>query len=223
MRIQITGFLAVASAMIPACASRAPADSRLARVERAAAEYKHWTRVSDSARQAPSDCRMRPAVGAQMSASDAAASHGRKLYFLYAHDAWEYRLVGQSGAASDTAPNPVGQVLVKESFDAVECDAPQRLEATSHPGGSEYPEEYARVGERWFRCGVPRGLFIMMKGQPDEPDTDNGWTYATLTTDHNITECGRIASCIRCHEQAGPDRLFGLPYSSRDAITSARP
>jgi hypothetical protein len=52
-------------------------------------------------------------------------------------------------------------------------------------------------------------LFIMFK--TGEPDSDEGWIYATLTPDgKTVTASGKIASCMECHQSAPHDRLFGL-------------
>lgn len=81
---------------------------------------------------------------------------------------------------------PVGQVIVKESW---------------HPAeGSTFLKPVA---------GAPAPLFLMVK--TGEPDSDDGWIYATATPDgKTITGWGKLASCMECHQQAKHDRLFGL-------------
>ncbi|MCA9299186.1 MAG: hypothetical protein KDA28_08980, partial [Phycisphaerales bacterium] len=50
--------------------------------------------------------------------------------------------------------------------------------------------------------------------EPDTPDTDEGWVYATTTPDaRTIVEAGRIESCIECHEQTTRDRMYGPRWS----------
>jgi hypothetical protein len=113
-----------------------------------------------------------------MSVSRDPGTHGRKLYHLYAKDFEAYRM-------SEVWTQPVGQVLVKESW------VPASASSTKHPV----------AGER-----AP--LFVMMK--TGESDGDAGWIYATLTPDgKTVTAAGKIASCIECHESK-KDRLFGV-------------
>jgi hypothetical protein len=50
----------------------------------------------------------------------------------------------------------------------------------------------------------------MYKAHPTTPGTDRGWVYAVATANgERITSAGRIASCMKCHEQAEHDRVFG--------------
>ena len=52
----------------------------------------------------------------------------------------------------------------------------------------------------------------MVKLDPSTPDTDAGWVYGTVSADgKQVNASGRIASCMKCHQQAKHDRLFGLP------------
>lgn len=81
---------------------------------------------------------------------------------------------------------PVGQVLVKESW------FPSETSTSKNP----------QTGERG-------PLFMMMK--TGEPDSDEGWIYATLTADgRTVTSSGRLASCMECHTGAKYDRLFAV-------------
>jgi len=81
---------------------------------------------------------------------------------------------------------PVGQVLVKQSW---------------------HPAEGSTL--RRPMTGAPGPLFLMIK--TGDPDSDEGWTYATATPDgKTITGWGKIASCMECHRQAKHDRLFGM-------------
>jgi hypothetical protein len=81
---------------------------------------------------------------------------------------------------------PLGQVIVKQSW---------------HPAeGSTFLKPVT---------GAPAPLFLMVK--TGEPDSDEGWIYATATPDgKTITGWGKMASCMECHQQAKHGRLFGL-------------
>jgi hypothetical protein len=101
------------------------------------------------------------------------------LYYLYARNREAYRLIHE-------LPQPVGQVIVKESW------IPAATSTFAKPA-----------------TGARGPLFLMMK--TGEPDSDDGWIYATATPDgKSITSWGKLASCMECHQSAKHDRLFGL-------------
>ena len=87
-------------------ASCSGADPRLAEV---GAGYAGWGRVDDAARRAPTDCEAPVPAPPRLSASRDPETHGRKLYYLFAKDREAYRLGRE-------LPQPVGQVLVKETW-----------------------------------------------------------------------------------------------------------
>jgi len=149
------------------------------RVQEAARSYDSYGRVDETRRWAPTDCKAPLPEPPRLSASRDAETHGRKLYYLYAKNREAYRLLPEF-------PQPVGQVIVKESW------IPAATSTFAKP-----------VTES-------RGpLFIMMK--TGEPDSDEGWIYATATADgKTITSRGKLASCMECHQSAKNDRLFGL-------------
>lgn len=149
----------------------------------AADEYRTYPRVSNVANWAPELC---IAVGTDPRMSDAApgSPHGRKLYHLYAKQAEDY-LRTPSPSARPTSR--IGQVLVKEAF-TPETDAHGR-----------------------HVLGAPAGLFVMALLDPATPGTDQGWVYGVTTPDHAaVIEAGAIGSCMACHTETGPGRLFGL-------------
>jgi hypothetical protein len=56
----------------------------------------------------------------------------------------------------------------------------------------------------------------MFKAAEATPDTDDGWVYATVTADGQVTAAGRVASCMSCHDTAAThERLFGVPVAPR--------
>src|SRR5436190_351218 len=69
----------------------------------------------------------------------------------------------------------------------------------------------ARKGDKLFKATKQADLFIMFKLDPKTPGTDNGWVYGTVTPDgKTVTSAGRVESCMKCHQDAKADRLFGL-------------
>ena len=202
-------------------------DSRLLEIART---YKTYRRVSDMAHWAPWLCSGAPTPeGVQVSQSTDEATHGRKLYFLYAKDEKSYSALGSlpgpssvvtsgSGPTSSQYKNPVEQVVVKESFYPVEV-SPESLrrhfKTAPPPLWIGPPDEQTRGEDgKTYRTGDAAGLFIMLKLDPKTPDTDNGWVYAVTSPDNNkVLDSGRIASCIECHEKTTRDRLFGPAWS----------
>lgn len=78
--------------------------------------------------------------------------------------------------------------------------------------GKEQPIGQVLVKESWIpSCGfMPGPLFMMIKS--GGADSDEGWIYATLTSDgKSVTGSGRMESCMKCHRDAPRDRIFGLP------------
>jgi hypothetical protein len=149
----------------------------------AAKAYRSYPRVSNAANWAPELC-IAVRTDPRMSDATPGSPHGRKLYHLYAKQAEDY-LRTPSPSARPTSR--VGQVLVKEAF-TPETDAQGRPV-----------------------LGAPAGLFVMALLDPATPGTDQGWVYGVTTPDHKaVIEAGAIASCMKCHEQTGPGRLFGL-------------
>jgi hypothetical protein len=61
-----------------------------------------------------------------------------------------------------------------------------------------------------YKAAKPAGLFVMMKLDPKTPGTDAGWVYGTLSADGKaVTAAGKVESCMKCHQDAKHDRLFG--------------
>jgi hypothetical protein len=136
--------------------------------------------------------------------------HARKLYSVFAKHRDRYPLVaGQAPVAQ-----PVGQVLVKESY------VPELVEdgeAAALPGAGATPPESAdhfdpilRDGDRVYRASRLAGAYVVLKVAPDTPGTDAGWVYGTVTAAGQVTSAGRVASCMGCHVSARHERVFGL-------------
>jgi hypothetical protein len=121
------------------------------------------------------------------------APHGDKLYYPYVKLAEPY----SKGA---DRPQPVGQVIVKEAWFAEEVEENVSITTAS-----------AQRDGKTYVPGRPAGLFVMFKEDPASPGTDDGWVYGTVTPDHKrVTFAGRGTSCMDCHREAKPDRVFGV-------------
>jgi hypothetical protein len=186
--------------------------------------YTAYGRVDDEYRWAPWLCRMPMPGQARSSRSSDEATHGQKLYSLFARDRDAYLQMDKASA--------VGQIVVKESWvpevlkekpkvaDLVPAAkgkpiqvpddlAQARFAAALRDFGDHfYP--YAEKEGKWYKASQRGPLFVMMKLDAKTPGTDDGWVYATVTADGKmVTSAGRVASCMKCHETK-KDRLFGL-------------
>ncbi|HQR08399.1 MAG TPA: hypothetical protein PLN21_16335 [Gemmatales bacterium] len=192
----------------------------------AAAHFKAWGRVDDEMRWAPYLCRMPNPGQPRPSASTDGATHGQKLYSLFARKRDEYFYLIPAQDVS------VGQMIVKESWVPEEITDPKKKpdkrnidfnkiirtpapevkpgkKQQEHEGDHFYP--YVWKGDKVYSASKPAGLFIMMKLDPGTEGTDAGWVYGTLTADgKKVTSAGKVASCMKCHQEARHDRLFGV-------------
>ena len=103
-------------------------------------------------------------------------------------------------------PERVGQTLVKEAWQCLDGEPTGATEASRR----YLTSPVLREGDKVFHAGEAAGLFVMHKLAADTEDTDRGWVYGTVDRDGVVTAAGRVASCIRCHQQATEDRRFGL-------------
>jgi len=173
-----------------------------------AAEYIAWGRVDDELRWAPFLCRIPYPGIARASQSNDEATHGHKLYSVFA----------KNHAAYPNGPQD-GQVVVKQSWipelvpDADGGIPPTHFSSDSGIDADHfYP--YAKGDGGTYRAATPAGLFIMFRVDRETPDTDEGWVYATVSAAGQVTAAGRVASCMGCHEtSATHERLFGVPLS----------
>jgi hypothetical protein len=216
------GLGLLAAAPVPR-ASEPPFHAGLRKV---AAEYRTYGRIDDEMRWSPFYCRMPTPGVAHVSASKDEKTHGQKLYSLFARDRNDYFGLTPKKSAV------VGQAIVKQSWvpEEVKTDGPlpDRLRPESIPfkeilierdtkekqpalftGDHFWP--YARKGDKLFKASRQADLFIMMKLEPKTPGTDGGWVYGTVTADgKTVTSAGRVESCMKCHEDAKNERLFGV-------------
>jgi hypothetical protein len=217
LAVLLSAALALA---IDAPAASKPFAERLLEIART---YPKYGRVDDLYRWAPQDCRVPPPAAARFSASADTATHGQKLYSVFARQREPYANVART-------ISPVGQAIVKESW------VPEEVTAEKEPfqpvvrtlrldEGEQTPASgrtvrdvflpYARKGDKVYRAARQADLFIMFKVEPETPGTDAGWVYGTVTADgKRVTSSGRVAACMRCHQEAPHDRLFGLPQGS---------
>lgn len=160
------------------------------------------------------------------SASDEERTHGKKLYSLFARERDGY-VAHTEGQTVD-----IGQVVVKQSWLPEEITDPKERPrkpldgddvvvspAASRVAGRKsgnqniadhfYP--YVWKGDKVFKAKKQAELFVMLKLDPETPNTDEGWVYATVTPDgKKVTSAGMLESCIKCHRDATSDRLFGV-------------
>jgi len=190
---------------------------------RAIAEvYESWLRVDDMLRWAPELCSLPPAPVARFSAAREKTPHERKIYALSAKDAKSYQgraTAGEVWEMPDTPAArrvaPMTQVLVKQAW------KPERMTAEPDDGWKEdsnwgrsrlHPVE--RDGH-WYRGDEFAGLFVIFRPHAPAAPTDDGWVYATVTPEGEVTGAGRMASCMACHEK-NEGRLFGLPAAAKE-------
>jgi len=179
----------------------------------AAKSHESYGIADDAVRFAPELC-MAPNLPVRLSASKDPATHGQKLYFLYAWDAEAYLKDGRkerlrkSAAAPVYEQKPASQVLVKQSWTAVEAKRGQE--------SIDRKVRFLQKDGQVFTTGEKKDLFIMVKLDEKTDGTDRGWVYGTVTPDlKSVTSSGRVRSCMDCHEKAGDGRLFGLPKADK--------
>jgi hypothetical protein len=187
---------------------------------KAAAEYKEWGRVDDEMRWAPWLCRVTKPGQVQFSASKDGQTHGQKLYSLFARNRDAYWSLQGEGKVS------TGQVVVKQSWIPEEVTDPKERGSLcddnkiihTPPRGSRQPASegdhfypYVTRGDKVFKASKQADLFIMLKLDPETPNTDAGWVYGTVTPDgKTVTSAGKVESCMNCHREAKNERLLGL-------------
>jgi hypothetical protein len=192
-----------------------------------AAEYASYGRVDKELNWGPMLCapfgvaqspaeKTRPPEQEKLrvSSSGDSGTHGRKLYFVFARQAYRSLTPGYSGRSYITGIGVIdyrGQVIVKESWipEEVTHGKPGHVEKTSQ---EKLPTELATRNGRTYRAARKGELFIMYKLDPKTPGTDNGWVYGVVSADgKQVLNAGRIENCMKCHQDAPHDHLFGLP------------
>lgn len=170
-----------------------------------AADYVDYGRIDDTSRWAPTLCRRPPPTSIVHSKSADEATHGRKLYFLYAKDREAYV------SPNLKQPHAVGTTIVKEAYvpEVVPAKDVKALKAKPVPWNEA--KMWADRGGKTYRASKVSGLFIMTKLDPKTDKTDGGWIYGTLTADgKQVTSAGKVGSCMGCHTRGTHDRLFGI-------------
>ncbi len=125
--------------------------------------------------------------------------HGNKLYKLFVNDWRRY----EKGYLKE---QPIGQVLVKETWNVEEVNKNQTSAVQSRNDG------------KWYAPTTVSQLFIMYKEEPS-PNNDKGWVYGIVDVEKgpssaNVLENGNLSNCISCHKDTKYDRIFG-PVSDR--------
>lgn len=162
------------------------------RVLAVAADYSEWKSIYLDAQWAPEMCRS-PMPAPLMSEAKESSPHGRKLYYLFSNDPFEYEMLTEVSPdlAAELSSFEPGFAMVKEARVPVERD-----------DGS-------------FRPGEKHALFIMLRVE-DQIESDDGWVYATTSPDGTrVDAVGHIESCMGCHAKAKFGRLFGPAEGAR--------
>lgn len=116
---------------------------------------------------------------------------------------------------------PVGQTIVKESWQPVEVQDNEKVPAIGP--GTKFDFAFNSADGKPYRPGKQASLFIMVKTDPKTPGTDQGWVYGTVTRDgKRVTSAGRVQSCMGCHQSAPRDRMFGLPRTGGGGVRHER-
>lgn len=226
------GCIGVEGTTKSASADANPIDPRFeARVLAIAREYENYGRLDTEAHPAPGPCADVDRHGLpkrpRYSASPDEGTHGLKLYSLFVKEQHGVALWGGDYALHGK-PQPVGQVVVKESWVAEEIpDTGQPLKAVERrmelkretaDGREEIVPHldrfipYARNDGRLYHAAHRGSLFIMYKEDPQTQGTDQGWVYGTATPDATqVNSAGLVSPCLGCHRNAPHDRLFGNP------------
>jgi hypothetical protein len=181
-----------AAAEVPAAAG--PFDARLLEAARA---YTGWPKVTATFGWASLDCAPPPAPPTlHPSTSKDDATHGQKLFHLFAQDRTAY-------VSDYKKPAPIGQVLVKESWHPVPVPPEEQKKPSL--------DTAMREG-KLYRKGERMGLFLMLKLDARAEGTDHGWVYGVVSGDGSrVIAAGKLSNCMGCHANAPGDRLFGPP------------
>jgi hypothetical protein len=196
--------------------------------------YTTYGRVDDELRWAPELCRMPLPARVRYSDSSDEATHGRKLYSIFARNRVAYLSVSNPGivvglrSLERDRQTAGAQVIVKESWLPQEVEAPKDRELRREPApyanapktekrepanfaDRDHFHPYVTKDGKTYKAAKQGELFIMLKLDPKTAGTDEGWVYGTVTPDlKTVTSAGRVASCMKCHETKS-GRLFGLP------------
>lgn len=165
-----------------------------------AGEYQHYGIVDTKFSWVQTLCRIYQPP-ARFSESDDKATHGGKIYLLYAKD-WKAYVAGIKDA------QPAGQAIVKEAWEpkAISREDSERF----HSYDREHRMQPAERDGQHFTAGEKHGLFIMFKDPA-------GWQFGTVSPDgKRVIRSGCISSCLKCHQEAKPDSLYGLPGHPQD-------
>jgi hypothetical protein len=175
-------------------------------VRDAARDYRAWGQANGVQNWAPLYCEApRPALPPSFSASADTDTHGQKLYSLFVKHRIEYLGLGEAKVAT------VGQVIVKEAWLPERVEGAEIIPAKDGMSLDFQGRRLVRKGDQVYQASKPAGLFVMLKLDPQTPETDAGWVYGTVSPDgKTVTSAGRVESCMKCHQTARHDRLFGL-------------
>ena len=152
-----------------------------------AKDYKTYAQVDGRLRPAPTLCAA-PMLGPSLlvSKSDDGATHGKKVYFLFAKDRQEYLglmdvnigtgkdallSAERIDEAKKNSPHQVGQAIVKEAWLPAKVEPATKARSQS---GATRQGPTVKIGDDEFYAKEKIGLFIIYKLAENTPDTDHG-------------------------------------------------
>jgi hypothetical protein len=216
-----------AGANVPPVTKEEPTDPYKDRLLQIAAEYETYQQPDRGLRLTYVMCAMPQSTPIlRLSKSGDGETHGRKLYFMYAKDLWNSRLRDFRGGSYINFPDktaPVGQVIVKQSWVPEELPPGVTPDFSFVPFQNGLPTGTVKRDGKTYRAVRQGELFVMFKLDPSTPDTDNGWVYGNVSADgKKVLGVGRLETCMKCHQDAAHDRLFGLPEEHPQQVKETR-
>ncbi len=130
-------------------------------------------------------------------ANSAVSPHGDKLYKLFVKDYTAYLQNASAG-------QPVGQVIVKETWNVKEVS----YDSSNETGA----QVQSRNNGKWYTPTTPSELFVMYKEAPGELN-DKGWNYGTYSLESGaplLLNDFKRSTCFGCHKGTKYDRIFGV-------------
>jgi hypothetical protein len=211
-----------AGANVPPVTREEPSDPYKDRLLQIAAEYETYQQPDRGLRLTYVMCappQRTPIL--RLSKSSDGETHGRKLYFMYAKHLWNSRSRERHSGSYIDFPEklaPVGQVIVKQSWVPEELPPGVTPDFSWVPFQNGLPTGTVKRDGKTYRAVRQGELFVMFKLDPATPGTDNGWVYGNVSADgKKVLAVGRLESCMKCHQDAAHDRLFGLPEEAEEA------
>ena len=92
-------------------------------------------------------------------------------------------------------------------LDGSAWETPDARNLRNHASGNRVNPRVT-VDGKTLKLGKRNDLFVMLKEDPKNKATDEGWVYGVIDSEsYKIKAAGAVASCVACHEGEN-DRLF---------------